>query len=273
MLIAQITDTHIKLPGRLAYGRVDTAAMLRACVDTLQSLRPQPDLVLLTGDLVDLGRPEEYAHLREILAPVRQRIFAIPGNHDDRTAMREAFADGGYLPSEGAFLHYAVDDAGPVRLVGLDTIIPGQGGGALCPERLDWLDAVLAARPALPTVVMMHHPPFRTGIGHMDRIGLDGADAFAHIMARHVQVELILCGHLHRVIRATVGGRAAMTAPSPAHQVALEIDDAAPSCFRMEPPGFLLHWWDGARLVSHQVFIGNYDGPYPFFTPDGALID
>ena len=83
MLIAQITDTHIKLPGKLAYRKVDTAAMLKRCVQELLALEPQPDLVLLTGDLVDLGRPEEYEHLKSILAPIRQRIVAIPGNHDE----------------------------------------------------------------------------------------------------------------------------------------------------------------------------------------------
>jgi hypothetical protein len=92
-------------------------------------------------------------------------------------------------------------------------------------------------------------------------------------MARHPQVELILCGHLHRTIRADVGGRPALTCPSPAHQVALDIDPEAPSQFRMEPPGFMLHWWNGGRLISHTAFIGDYDGPYPFFDANGKLID
>ncbi|MBX9947190.1 MAG: phosphodiesterase [Reyranella sp.] len=272
MLIAQITDTHIKLPGKLAYRKVDTAAMLGRCVEELLALDPQPDLVLLTGDLVDLGRPAEYEHLKSILAPIRQRIVAIPGNHDDRGAMREAFRDGGYLPAGAGFLQFAIDDY-PLRLVGLDTLVPGQGGGELCTERLAWLDRTLAAKPEAPTLVLMHHPPFVTGIGHMDRIGLKGRDGFAAIMARHAQVELILCGHLHRTIRAQVGDRPALTCPSPAHQVALDIDPEAPSCFRMEPPGFMLHWWNGGGLVSHTAVIGDYDGPYPFFDADGKLID
>lgn len=272
MLIVQITDTHIKLPGKLAYGKVDTAAMLKRCVQELLALTPAPDLVLLTGDLVDLGRPEEYAHLRAILAPLRQRIVAIPGNHDERGAMREAFRDGGYLPASGTFLQFALDDY-PLRLVGLDTLIPGQGGGELCRERLDWLDRTLAEKPDTPTLVLMHHPPFVTGIGHMDKIGLAGRDGFAAIMARHAQVELILCGHLHRTIRAQVGGRPALTCPSPAHQVALDLDPAAPSCFRLEPPGFMLHWWNDGKLITHTAVIGDYEGPYPFFDPAGKLID
>lgn len=272
MLIAQITDTHIKLPGKLAYKKVDTAAMLKRCVDELLTLKPQPDLILLTGDLVDLGRRAEYDHLKSILAPIRQRIIAIPGNHDDRDAMRGAFHAEGYLPTDGKFLQFVVEDY-PLRIVGLDTLVPGEGGGELCAERLEWLDRTLAQKPDVPTLVLMHHPPFVTGIGHMDKIGLKGADGFAAVMERHKQVELILCGHLHRTIHAQVGGRPAMTCPSPAHQVALDIDPEAPSCFTMEPPGFMLHWWNGRKLVTHTAVIGSYDGPHPFFDANGKLID
>lgn len=271
MLIAQISDTHIKTPGRLAYRRVDTAHMLRACVDRLIRLTPRPDLVLITGDLVDRGEPEEYCHLRELLAPLPIPMLVIPGNHDEREALRAAFRDGGYLPDSG-FLHYAVV-RGALRFVALDTLVPGQSGGTLCAARLAWLEQTLAACPDLPTVVMMHHPPFETGIGHMDDIGLDGREAYAAIVARHPQVRATLCGHLHRVILTHVAGRPAMTVPSPAHQVALGLEPGAPSAFRMEPPGFMLHRWTGRELVSHHAFIDEFEGPYPFFDSDKRLID
>lgn len=272
MLIAQITDTHIKLPGKLAYNRVDTAAMLRQCVAELKRLDPQPELIVITGDLVDLGRPEEYAYLRELLAPLPQPLLVVPGNHDAREGFRAAFADQGYLPTQG-FLQYAIDDRYPMRFIGLDTLVPMEGRGELCAERLAWLDETLSSQPGRPTVVLMHHPPFLTGIGHMDELGLTGRDAFEAIVARHAQIELILCGHLHRNIQARVGGRATMTSPSTAHQVALDLRDTAPSCFRMEPPGFLLHHWTSRGFVTHQAAVGDYAGPYPFFSPDGQLID
>ena len=124
MIVAQITDFHIGLPG----GRMDetfrTAAFLETAVAHLASLEPSPDVVLATGDLVDRGLPEEYERLREILAPIDAPVYATPGNHDDREAMSEAFADRGYLPG-GRFLHYAIDDW-PVRLIALDTVIPGR---------------------------------------------------------------------------------------------------------------------------------------------------
>lgn len=271
MLIAQLTDTHIKNAGRLAYGRVDTAACLKAAVDALRKLDPQPDLVVLTGDLVDVGSAEEYACLQAILAPLPQALVVVPGNHDEREAMRRAFAPAGYFPASG-FLQFAIDDY-PLRIVGLDTLVPGQGGGELCAERLDWLARTLAERPAAPTLILMHHPPFATGIGHMDRIGLRGREAFARLIEQHPQVQRVLCGHLHRTIHAMVGGRAALTCPSTAHQVALDLREQAPSGFRMEPPGFMLHRWHDGVLVSHVANIGDFAGPYPFFDESGALID
>jgi 3',5'-cyclic-AMP phosphodiesterase len=134
------------------------------------------------------------------------------------------------------------------------------------------LEQTLAASEQ-PTLILMHHPPFVTGIAHMDAIGLSGRDAFASIVSRHSQVQAILCGHLHRNIQTLVGGRRALCAPSPAHQVALDLRSDGPSCFRMEPPGYLLHLWKGGALVSHAAVIGGYDGPYPFFDKDGHLID
>lgn len=272
MLIAQMTDTHVKRSGRLAYGRVDTAAMLAACVQAVGRLDPQPDLIVMTGDLVDFGHPEEYDRLRALLAPLRQPIVAIPGNHDEREAMRAAFADGSYLPSSG-FLHFAIEQRFPLRIIGLDTVVPGQGGGALCAERLAWLVQTLAQEPETPTLLLMHHPPFETGIGHMDQAGLDGREAFARIVAHHPQIQAILCGHLHRHIETMVGGRRALTAPSPAHQVALDLRADAPSRFDMEPPGFLLHRWNGRELVTHHALIGTFPGPFPFYDDNGALID
>ncbi|HET7635350.1 MAG TPA: phosphodiesterase [Burkholderiales bacterium] len=263
MLIAQITDFHVKLPGRLAYRVVDTAASLQRCVAQLRRLDPVPDVVLATGDLTDFGRPDEYAFLRELLEPLKMPVYLIPGNHDERGAFREAFRDCAWMPDD-EFVQYTLEDY-PLRLIALDTVVPQQGGGTLCEKRLAWLEARLAEAPQRPTLIFMHHPPFRTGIAHMDRIGLDNAEAFGRIVARHPQIEKIICGHLHRAIDTRWCGTAVSTCPSPAHQVALDLRPDGPSAFVMEPPGYQLHWWDGVRLVSHTAFIGEFDGPYPFF--------
>lgn len=272
MLIAQITDTHIKPRGRLAYRKVDTAAYLERAVAALNALDPAPDVVLLTGDLVDAGTDREYGLLLELLRPLRAPLLPIPGNHDERDAFRRTFPDIAKRCGEGPFLQYVIGDW-PVRLIGLDTVLPGSGGGELCAERLSWLDARLAEDPGRPTVLFQHHPPFVTGIGHMDEIGLAGAAEEAAVVRRHPQVERVLCGHLHRAIQVLWAGTLASTAPSPAHQVALDLRAEAPSAFVMEPPAFQLHRWTAADgLVSHLAYVDRFDGPYPFFE-DGALID
>lgn len=273
MLLCQISDLHIKTPGALSYRIVDAAAALRACVDHILGLRQRPDAVVVTGDLTDFGRKEEYAHLRELLAPFSMPVYLLPGNHDDREALRAAFPDHAYLRQTSPFIQYAVDVA-PLRILALDTTIPLESGGALDEPRLAWLSARLEEARDRPVVILMHHPPFRTGIGHMDEIGLVDAAPLEAIVRRHPNVERILCGHLHRPIEVRFGGTIASTCPSPAHQVLLDLAPDAQNAFVLEPPGFQLHLWDpGAGLVSHTGVIGRFDGPHPFHDPSGTLID
>jgi 3',5'-cyclic AMP phosphodiesterase CpdA len=263
LVIAQISDTHIKPEGRLAYDRVDTAAALATCVAAINRLDPKPDLVLATGDLVDAGRRDEYERLRALLDALDMPVYLIPGNHDDREAMRAVFPDHRYLGADG-FIQYTLEDW-PIRLVALDTLVPGKGGGELCDERLAWLDRTLGAAPAQPTIVFLHHPPFRTHIPGMDNFGLEGTEGLRRVIARHAQVERLLCGHLHRPIEARFAGTIASTCPSPAHQIHLDMRPGGLFGYILEPPGFQLHVFaDGHPLVTHTVPIGDWPGPYPF---------
>ena len=264
MIVAQITDMHIRPRGVLACGRVDTAAHLARCVEQLNRLAPRPDLVMATGDLVDKGQPDEYRHLRELLAPLTMPVYFIPGNHDDRGALAGEFAEHRYLREGGAFQHYTIEDQ-PVRLIALDTLIPGAPGGMMCEERIAWLAARLEEEPIRPTIIFMHHPPFTTGIAHMDELGLANAAAMGEVVARHPQVERVVCGHLHRPVQVRWHGTVAMTSPSTAHQVVLDLREEAPLAYNMEPPAFLLHVWsEGAGLVTHTSYVGEYPGPYSF---------
>lgn len=275
MILCQISDLHIKRDGKKAYGKVDTAGALARCVARLNALTPRPDAVVVTGDLVDAGKEEEYRVLRGLLERLEMPYYLVVGNHDGRQALRAVFDDHAYLQQHGEFVQYAVD-IGPLRLIALDTQHPPHSGGMLCDERLAWLEDQLAEAAGKPVVLAMHHPPFVTGIGHMDAIGLnEGAMAgLAERVRRWPNVEQILCGHLHRPIQVRFAGTLASTCPSPAHQVALDLREDAPSAYVLEPGGFLLHWWrPGQGLVSHQGYVEVADGPYPFFEENGSLID
>ncbi|WIX32458.1 phosphodiesterase [Salinicola sp. JS01] len=272
MLIAQITDLHLRRPGQKAYRVVETDRYLAPAVAALNALEPRPDVVLISGDLTDFGRPEEYATLAEQLAPLAIPWYLIPGNHDDRQALRAAFPTHDYLggPNQ-AFIQYVVERF-PLRLIGLDTLVPGESRGELCTERLDWLADRLAEQPERPTLIFMHHPPFATGIGHMDAIGLSGRDALAALVRTYPNVERIVCGHVHRTLFQRFAGTLASCCPSTAHQVALDLRDDGDSAFVLEPPGYHLHLWRDEVLTTHHAVIGDYAGPYPFHEA-GGLID
>jgi Icc protein len=266
MLIAQITDTHISTPGSRNDRDFRTAEHLARAVAHLNGLAPGPDVVLATGDLVERGQIDEYERLHELLQPLGMPVYLIPGNHDDRDNLRRVFDHHRYLPRDGRFIQYTVDDW-PVRLVALDTLIPGESGGRLCAERLRWLDARLAEAPERVTIVLMHHPPFVTGMRKMDEMGLDGAGSLAVVIRRHPHVERIVCGHLHRPIVRRFAGTVACTGPATAHQLALDLGEAPRLAMVMEPPACLLHLWlgDVEGLVSHISLIGDTYPPFSIF--------
>ncbi|OED40786.1 phosphodiesterase [Chromatiales bacterium (ex Bugula neritina AB1)] len=273
MLIAQITDSHIKAKGKLAYQKVDTEKNLRRCVDHVRKLEPLPDIVLFTGDLTDFGRPEEYALFRQLLAPLEMPVYVIPGNHDTREGLRQAFTDHHYLPDQGTYINYTVEHY-PLRLIGLDTTVPGRPEGNLCAERLSWLDRQLQLEPDKPTVLFMHHPPIKTGIEHMDVQNCGNGEALGDLLSKHRQVFQILCGHVHRPIHQQWRGVTVTIAPSASHYVALDLKKGSPADFNLEPPTVQLHQWrNDNSLISHLSFIGSFDGPHPFFDADGNLID
>jgi len=256
VLLAQLSDPHIVEPGELLLGDIDTATFLRRAIEHVNGLEPQPDLVLLTGDLVNEGRPEEYAHLRELLSALRAPFHLVPGNHDLTATLRAAFPD--HVHGDAGRADGVID--GPLRVVTLDSSRFPEPGGSLEPDQLEWLDRALGAAPDQPTVVAVHHPPFATGIAHMDTMALDAASAggLAAVIARHPQVERVLSGHLHRHIVRRFSGSIAMTAPSTAHAVQLDLGGGR-AAWNHEPPALLLHLWTPAGgVVTHLEVIGDH---------------
>jgi 3',5'-cyclic AMP phosphodiesterase CpdA len=266
MLIAQISDTHISTPGSRNDLHFRTAEHLERAVQHLNAFTPRPDVVIATGDLVERGRGDEYQRLRDILSNLTMPLFLIPGNHDERDNLVRTFDRHHYLPRDGGYLQYVIEDW-PVRLVALDTLIPGASYGRLCAERLQWLEARLGEAPERPTLVFMHHPPFFTGIRKMDQMGLDGMAALETVIGRHPQVERVVCGHLHRSITRRFAGTVACTAPATAHQIALDLGEVPRLATVMEPPACLLHLWlgNGGGLVSHVSVIGDQFPPFRIF--------
>jgi 3',5'-cyclic-AMP phosphodiesterase len=274
VLIAQISDLHIKAPGSLAYGRVDTAKALERCIATLNALEPSPDLVVISGDLADTPTADEYDHLGRLLRSLKLPFAAIPGNHDSRDLMRAAFPRALYASRSGP-LDQKIEVRG-LDLLLLDSSVPGEPHGELAASTLQWLETMLAASADRPAFLFLHHPPFAAGIWHMDRQNLQNADGLAALVQRHPRAQLIACGHVHRAALTMFAGRPCTICPAPNHAVDLDLAHLREPSFKVEPPAFHLHaWFRGnglGNLVTHQVPIGDFDGPHPFFGPDGKLL-
>jgi 3',5'-cyclic AMP phosphodiesterase CpdA len=270
MLICQLTDLHVR-PRGLAANRVSETNMLtERAFRVVAAFTPRPDVVIITGDLTECGLETEYANLAAMLGrTLSMPVYVIPGNHDRRDNFRKTLAHLPGVTSDLHFVQYTVEDY-PVRLVMLDTLVPGASHGELSGGQLEWLDQTLAAQPAKPTLIGMHHPPFVTGIPHMDKIALLKPDLFRAVIARHRQVERIVCGHHHRPIVGQCAHAIVSVSPSVAHQVELTFDPSDPGAFNFEPPAFQLHTWqENNGFVSHTVYTENYQGPFPFLThPD-----
>ncbi|MEO1391349.1 MAG: phosphodiesterase [Cyanobacteria bacterium J06634_5] len=263
MLIAHISDLHVLAPGELAYGVVNTNPLVERAIAHIAKL--SPDILVITGDLVHNVQPAEYALLKTMLSGLTMPIYLLCGNHDSRELIRDVFTEHTYLPATG-YLQYVVE-AGPLRLIMLDTNVPGEGRGELDNARLTWLDEQLSQQPEQPTLIFMHHPPFTTGIDMMDGFGLTGSHALANIVKKYDCIERIGCGHVHRPVHTHWAKTLAYTIPSPVHQVSLDLSATAQTAtFTMEPPAYQLHLWNAnSGLVSHTQYINDYDGPYPFF--------
>jgi 3',5'-cyclic AMP phosphodiesterase CpdA len=273
VLIAQISDLHIKRPGELAYGQVDTAAALKRCVVELNGLNPRPHIVVISGDLADTPNEEEYSHLKSILAPLEIPFVAVPGNHDDRALMRAALPKGGYAHNGPLD---SVHQVGALDVVLLDSSTPKKPYGTLEDKTIKWLDATLGASKDRPTLVFLHHPPFITGINHMDVQNLHNANALAEVVKRHPRVRLIAAGHVHRATLTQFAGVPTTICPAPNHAVALDLNESLPPSFKVEPPALHLHAWfangNFGNVVTHHLPIGDFKGPLPFFGPDGKLL-
>jgi 3',5'-cyclic AMP phosphodiesterase CpdA len=244
VLLVQLSDPHIGG----TWAPADPVAGLAAAVESVRELPARPEAVLITGDLAEHATPAEYELVRELVEGIGAPVYALPGNHDDRSTLRKTFG----LPGDGdAPVQYAVD-VGPLRMVVVDTNRPGEDRGELDQHRLGWLDAILGAEADRPTLVAMHHPPLVTGSAAWDAIGLPAADrrALGEILERHPQVRCLVAGHVHRPIVGELAGRVVLTAPSTYVQAKLDLG-ADRIAFGDEPTGYALHALVDGQIASY----------------------
>lgn len=242
-LLVHLTDLHV---GGNENG-LDPLPRLEAVVEAVRTLPNRPNAVLVSGDLTDDGAADGYRLAKEMLAGLELPLHVLPGNHDDRARLREAFG----LPGDGDEPINYTARVGDLRLVAFDSIVPGQDAGDFPPEQVRWLDEALSAEPEAPTLLALHHPPLSTGIAEWDAINLSASqrEALAGVVAHHPQLLGIAGGHLHRVAASSLAGRPVLAAPSSYWQVRpnfLEGDEYGV----VDTPGFAIHALRNGELYS-----------------------
>lgn len=264
MLIAHISDTHIVGPDKKAYGIAPTAENLACCVEHINQLIPEPDIVLITGDITYSGKREEAQNAAILLEKLRFPYYLIPGNHDTRPALWSVFGKKSCPGENENFLNYVVDGF-DIRLIGMDSSTPDGPGGELCETRINWLEEQLEKKTEKPTIIFMHHPPAKCGVLETDEDGFSGADSLGKLLVKYDHIKAVLCGHIHLTSHMAWSGTVINTAPSMGMQLVLDLTLTQPSAFTLESPGYLLHFFNPDKnLVSHSVTVKETDGPYCF---------
>ena len=234
--IAHLSDPHLLAGGALQYGRIDTETRLSAALERLGRLDPAPDALVFTGDLADKAEPKAYLRLRELVEPAAEAIGAqviwVMGNHDERAAYARQLFD---VEDDGP--QDRVYDVHGLRIVALDSTVPGWHHGELSDGQLGWLRDVLADPAPHGTVLALHHPPIPVPMMRLaEIIELHDQDKLAEVVAGS-DVRAVVGGHFHFSSFSTFAG--------------VPVSVASATCYTSElaPDQRLL-----AGIDAHQAF-------------------
>lgn len=258
-LLVQITDTHIAPPGQLLYGNTDTAAHLVESIRQINSMQPKPDVVLITGDLVEPADKACYQQFIDIINGLEMPVYVIPGNHDDPQIMLEVFAGTPYFPTSDDTFQYTIEVL-PFRILALNSYSDGSELPEFNQKRLSWLQHQLS-RSDKPVLIALHHPPMTTGIELIDMGGSEWFQGLKSLLAKHSQVKLLICGHCHTDLCGRIGQVPVYMAPATSHQlIASRGLTIAPSAVIVAGAPTLHHYIDGDFLSGSNPWPADVEG-------------
>ncbi|WEK13983.1 MAG: phosphodiesterase [Candidatus Microbacterium phytovorans] len=248
--LVHLSDTHLLAGNRPLGGSYDTAANLDATLAAVERSGVRPDAIVFTGDLTDLGEPDAYRALRETIEPFAARLDApvvwVAGNHDERPAMRAGLFGS---PATEEPITQVLDLDG-LRLVALDSTVPGWHHGDLDDAQLAWLRDVLAEPAPLGTILALHHPPLPSHVPFFDILELRHQAELAEALAGS-DVRTILAGHLHYSMSGTYGGIPVSVAAATCYTMNLQRPPASVNGMDAGQSFHLVHVYDDA--VTHTV--------------------
>ncbi|WP_420878827.1 phosphodiesterase [Rhodococcus sp. (in: high G+C Gram-positive bacteria)] len=202
--VLHISDTHFVGDGEFLHGSVDSDSKLARVFDRLDRAGQRPEAIVFTGDLADAGNPQAYTRLRDLVEPAAEKLGArviwVMGNHDSRPEFRAGLL--GVEPTQESV--DIVHDVDGLRIVALDTTVPGHHHGEITDEQLDWLRDVLATPAPHGTLLALHHPPVPSTLELIEAVELRDQRRLEDVL-RGTDVRGILGGHLHYSTTCTFG--------------------------------------------------------------------
>jgi 3',5'-cyclic-AMP phosphodiesterase len=190
LLVAQLTDTHLFSDDRQTMLGCPTNPSFHKVVESIRQLNPQPDVLLMTGDLTQDETVESYEYLRSLIDPLQIPAYWIPGNHDQSLADMEQVLNSEFISPAKQF------QQGEWNFILLNSMMLGQVQGRLSTEELTRLEQQLQTCEQ-PAIVVLHHPPLPVGAECMDKIRLENSEELFAILDRFPQVKLVVFGHIH----------------------------------------------------------------------------
>lgn len=203
--LLHLSDPHLTGGPEPLYGAIDSQSRLAQLFEEVQASGVRPEAVIFTGDLADKGEPEAYAKLRAIVDPACEamgaRVIWAMGNHDNRANFRTGLLD---QPADDSPVDRSYYVNG-LRVITLDTSVPGFHHGELSGAQLEWLADQLETPAPDGTILALHHPPVPSVLDLAVLVELRNQASLAAVL-RGSDVRTILAGHLHYSTTASFAG-------------------------------------------------------------------
>ncbi|MDJ0337212.1 phosphodiesterase [Cryobacterium sp. PH31-O1] len=273
-ILVHLSDTHFLLGGAALYGAVDTDHTVHRAFEQLHRSGIRPDAIILTGDVADRGEADAYRRIRGIVdtavARWEAKIIWVMGNHDRREPFRtellgeaqsDRLAPVGQAPVDQAPVDQ-VSDLDGLRIIALDTSVPGYHHGEVTDNQLRWLADVLTRPAPRGSILALHHPPIPTPLPLMSVLELQDQPRLAAVLAGS-DVRAILGGHLHYSTQGLFAGIPVSVAAATCYTMDLSAPDRELTGVNGGQSLNLVHVY--ADQITHsQLPIGDFDAVTQF---------
>ena len=251
-LICQLSDIHFTDGFKKLFNQINTAEQFIKTVNFCNNLNPQPDLYIISGDLID-GKPEYYENFINISNRLQKPYYLMMGNHDVRNQLQKFISNKNLIDSNG-YINFSLNNH-PIKIICLDTAIDNMIEGKITIETMKWLKDELSMDLNEPVIIFMHHPPINIGSQLFDNIKCKNGNEFLQLTKEYQNISKIVFGHVHCKFNKNVENQELLSCPSASFQIPIEAK--SPENLLIDNSSFiqLFKWDKDLNLDIHLINI------------------